>query len=78
MTEPRTAIVTGAASGIGRATTERLLRDGWRVVGIDLQDSMPSDVTAVVGDAADAATIRRALDEAGGQLDSVQAAIAAR
>ena len=32
----RRAIVTGAASGIGRATAERLLRDGWRVIGIDL------------------------------------------
>lgn len=71
MTDQRTAIVTGAASGIGRATAERLLRDDWRVVGIDLNDAMPSDVTAVVGDAADAATIRRALDEAGGQLDGL-------
>jgi NAD(P)-dependent dehydrogenase (short-subunit alcohol dehydrogenase family) len=31
----RTAIVTGAASGIGFATTVALLRDGWRVAGID-------------------------------------------
>ena len=50
MTDQRTAIVTGAASGIGRATTERLLGDGWRVVGIDLRAAMPPNVTAVVGD----------------------------
>ena len=31
----RTAIVTGAAGGIGRATTLRLLAAGWRVAGID-------------------------------------------
>ena len=31
----RTAIVTGAASGIGRATAERLLRAGDHVVGVD-------------------------------------------
>jgi NAD(P)-dependent dehydrogenase (short-subunit alcohol dehydrogenase family) len=34
----RTYIVTGAASGIGRATAERLLSEGARVVGADLVD----------------------------------------
>lgn len=31
---PRLAVVTGVSSGIGAAIAERLLRDGWRVVGI--------------------------------------------
>jgi SDR family mycofactocin-dependent oxidoreductase len=35
MTEPRVAIVTGAARGIGAATTLRLTRDGWTVVAVD-------------------------------------------
>ncbi len=37
----RTYIVTGAASGIGRATADRLLDEGARVVGADLVD--PAD-----------------------------------
>jgi len=34
--EDRAALVTGAASGIGRAITERLERDGVRVLDVDL------------------------------------------
>jgi NAD(P)-dependent dehydrogenase (short-subunit alcohol dehydrogenase family) len=33
------AVVTGAASGIGQATRQRLEADGWRVIGVDLHDS---------------------------------------
>ena len=32
------AIITGTASGIGRALAERLLAAGWPVCGIDRQD----------------------------------------
>jgi 3-hydroxybutyrate dehydrogenase len=35
--EARVVIVTGAASGIGRAIAERLERDGLRVLAVDLQ-----------------------------------------
>jgi 3-hydroxybutyrate dehydrogenase len=35
--EERSAIVTGAASGIGRAITERLTADGVRVLAVDLE-----------------------------------------
>jgi 3-hydroxybutyrate dehydrogenase len=33
----RTAIVTGAASGIGKAITERLVKDGFSVLAVDLK-----------------------------------------
>jgi 2-hydroxycyclohexanecarboxyl-CoA dehydrogenase len=38
------AVVTGAASGIGRATAAHLRKTGWRIVGLDLNDS-PFDVS---------------------------------
>jgi meso-butanediol dehydrogenase/(S,S)-butanediol dehydrogenase/diacetyl reductase len=63
------AIVTGAASGIGRATAERLDRGGWRVVGVDL--NQPGDDEPIVGDAAEPQTLQRALSRAGDRLDGL-------
>src|SRR5687768_16408176 len=36
--EGRVALITGAASGVGRATAERLAREGAAVVITDIQD----------------------------------------
>lgn len=67
----RTAIVTGAASGIGRAIAQRLTADGWSVVGIDRLAATVEGWDLVVGDAGDASVLRRALELSGPKLDAL-------
>ncbi len=64
----RVCVVTGAADGIGRAITERLLSSDWSVVGVDvdadrlrsLAESSAGQFVPVTGDVADRDTHRRA------------------
>lgn len=45
-----TYVVSGAASGIGAATTARLLADGHRVIGVDLRDTdVQADLSTAEG-----------------------------
>jgi len=68
---PKTAIVTGAAAGIGRATAERLVADGWRVVGIDRTDATADGLELLVGDAGDASLLTDAVERCDGVLDAL-------
>lgn len=74
MNPPRTAIVTGAASGIGLATAAHLTADGWRVIGVDRNDS---ERVSIIGDAASDSVVTEALAAAGGRLDGLVCAAGA-
>ncbi len=74
----RTAIVTGAGSGIGRATAVRLAREGARVVAADISsdrldalvaDEPDLDLVPVAGDLADVSVINALIAAAEGRVD---------
>ncbi len=75
MTEgPRTAVVTGAASGIGRAVARELTGRGWRVAGLDRAPVHDCALAALV-DVTDAASVAAAVREAESVLGPVAAAV---
>ncbi|MBA8991993.1 NAD(P)-dependent dehydrogenase (short-subunit alcohol dehydrogenase family) [Curtobacterium pusillum] len=79
----RTIIVTGAGSGIGRATATRIANEGGRVIATDvvaerldalraeLVDTDGLDVETVVGDVAAAETIDGIIAAAGDRVDGL-------
>lgn len=65
----RTTVITGAASGIGKATAERLRAEGQTVIGVDLRDA---DITADLSTAEGRATlVEQVTALSGGHVDAV-------
>jgi NAD(P)-dependent dehydrogenase (short-subunit alcohol dehydrogenase family) len=61
--QQRVAVVTGGASGIGRATAARLVDDGFRLAVVDLSPDPGSPVVAMKADVSDAIDVERAIHE---------------
>ena len=76
----KTVIVTGAGSGIGRATASRIAREGGRVIAVDMfedrlnefKKSLPeADITIVAGDITKDESISAIISAAGKRIDGL-------
>lgn len=69
----RSALVTGAASGIGAAVASRLLAEGWEVVGFDLAESRTT--VSVTGDVTDEGALHDAVARAEVECGPIEALV---
>lgn len=76
----KTVIVTGAGSGIGKATASRVAREGGRVIAVDISQErlnefvveLPdADIVPITADITDDAAIARIVEAAGGKIDAL-------
>ncbi|WP_395346227.1 SDR family NAD(P)-dependent oxidoreductase [Variovorax sp. UC122_21] len=71
----KVAVVTGAARGIGRATAERLLAEGAKVVVSDIDAQTLEKTAAEIGPAANVFAVRADVSKKSEVVDLVEAAV---
>lgn len=70
----KTVLLTGAAGGMGKAAAERLLQDGWRVIGLDRREVSLRGLRFLPTDLTDPAAVKAAfaaLQADGVRLDAI-------
>ncbi|SFR93699.1 NADP-dependent 3-hydroxy acid dehydrogenase YdfG [Microbacterium sp. cf046] len=76
----QTVIVTGAGSGIGRATASRIAREGGRVIAVDVSqerldefvaEHAGADIVSLTADITDDAGVARIIEAAGDTIDGL-------
>lgn len=69
------AIVTGAASGMGRACAERFVAEGWRVAALDRAEPDVDGALAVTVDVTQGAAVASAIERVVGTLGAPKAVV---
>jgi NAD(P)-dependent dehydrogenase (short-subunit alcohol dehydrogenase family) len=83
--DPKVALVTGAARGIGLATAKRFLTEGWRVALLDIAGELLDDAAAALKspeatlplhcDVSDAAQVTTAMESVAGRFGRLDALV---
>ena len=69
------AIVTGAASGMGRACAERFVAEGWKVAALDRAEAELGGALAVAADVPDATAVGAAIERVVAELGAPKALV---
>jgi NAD(P)-dependent dehydrogenase (short-subunit alcohol dehydrogenase family) len=70
-----TVVITGAASGMGRACAERFVAEGWQVAALDRADADVAGALAVAADVTDASVVTTAIERVVAELGAPKAVV---